>query len=177
MYEPFNMTLLNMSICENTVVKVYIPHKLSGETLALYEDLKKSGYNLFDKNDKFYNDICTPFTSPNGTDISLSARQKYIYSQFANLCQENCELENYSYEAELISCNCKMNIEPIEPKNEDKFNPKIIYESFFDILKYSNYKVLKCHNLVFKSKTFTNNKGSIIVLVYFIVYLCSLIIS
>ena len=175
MYEPFNMTLLNMSICENTVVKVYIPHKLSGETLALYEELKKSGYNLFDKNDKFYNDICTPFTSPNGTDISLSARQKYIYSQFANLCQENCELENYSYETELVSCNCKVNTEPIEPKKEDKFNPKIIYESFFDILKYSNYKVLKCYDLVLKYKTLFSNKGSIIVLVYFMIYLCSLI--
>ena len=32
-HEPFNMALLNMSICENTVVKMYIPYKISGETL------------------------------------------------------------------------------------------------------------------------------------------------
>ena len=28
----------------------------------------------------------------------------------------------------------------IEPTNEEKFNPSKIYESFYDILKYSNYK-------------------------------------
>ena len=58
----------------------------------------------------------------------------------------------------------------IEPNNEDKFNPKIIYESFYDTLKFSNYKVLKCSNLVFK-KEILSNKGSIIVIVYFVIYL------
>ena len=47
------MTLLNMSICENTGVKMYIPLVLTGETLTLYEEMKEMGYNLFDKNDKF----------------------------------------------------------------------------------------------------------------------------
>ena len=37
---------------------------------------------------------------------------------------------NYSTENELISCSCQMNDEGIEPNNENKFNPKIIYKSF-----------------------------------------------
>ena len=44
--------------------------------MTLYNELKDLGYNLFDSNDKFYNDICIPYTSPNGTDILLSDRKK-----------------------------------------------------------------------------------------------------
>ena len=44
----------------------------------LYNELKEQGYNLFDLNDKFYNDICTPYKSPNGTDVLLADRVNYI---------------------------------------------------------------------------------------------------
>ena len=47
----------------------------------------------------------------------------------------------------------------------EKFEPKKIYEIFFDILKYSNYKILKCYNLVFTKYTITKNIGSKIVLI------------
>lgn len=124
-YEPYNMSLLMLFVCENTVVKIYIPYTLTGETLTLYQSLKESGYDLFSKNDKFYNDICTPYTSLQGTDICLSSRQKYIYGQFTHLCQENCELSNYYNDTEYISCDCKINDEGIEPLNENKFNPNI----------------------------------------------------
>ena len=72
-YEPINITLLNMSICKNSKIKVYIPFSLEGETLTLYQDLKDSGYDMFNKSDKFYNDICTPYTHYTGTDACLSA--------------------------------------------------------------------------------------------------------
>ena len=175
-YEPINNTLLNISICKNTEIKMYIPLTLKGESLTLYQDLKENGYNLFDKNDKFYNDICTPYTHHTGTDVPLSARQKYIYSEYGNVCQENCQFSNYSINTKFVSCTCKTNNELIEPNKEDKFNPKILYQSFFDILKYSNYKVLACYNLVFNNKIFISNKGSIIVIIYFSIYLGTLIL-
>ena len=56
-----------------------------------------------------------------------------------------------------------------------KFNSKKIYESFFDVLKYSNYKVLKCYNLVF-SKYIWTNTGSYIIICFILVYLASLTI-
>ena len=175
-YEPINITLLNTSICNNILIKIFIPFSLRGEILNLYEDLKDNGYNLFDKNDKFYNDICTPFSSLTGTDIPLSARQKYIFSEYGNLCQENCQFTNYSINTKLITCNCEINNELIEPDNENKFNPKILYKSFYDILKYSNYKVLVCSNLVFKKQTLLSNKGSIIAIIYFLLYISFLIL-
>ena len=44
-------------------------------------------------------------------------------------------------------------------------------DSFVDILKYSNYQVLKCYNLVFRGVTFYKNLGSIFTMIYFICYI------
>ena len=45
---------------------------------------------------------------------------------------------------------------------------------FYEILTYSNYKVLKCYNLVFTRNIFRKNKGCIIVIIYFLFYLAFL---
>ena len=37
-----------------------------------------SGYDLFNENDSFYTDICSTFTSENGTDMTLADRKKEI---------------------------------------------------------------------------------------------------
>ena len=73
-YEPYNKTKLNLSYCDETSIKLYVPIVLSEETRQMYEEAKKSGYNIFNKNDPFYNDICTPYDSSSGTDILLSDR-------------------------------------------------------------------------------------------------------
>ena len=38
------------------------------------------GYNLFDINSPFYQDICTPYKSNNGTDVPLTDRVNYFYN-------------------------------------------------------------------------------------------------
>ena len=52
----------------------------------------------------------------------------------------------------------------------DKFNGKMLYENFYEVLKYSNYKVLKCYKLVFNNNVISKNIGSIIVIIYFALY-------
>ena len=49
-------------------------------------------------------------------------------------------------------------------------------KSFYNILKYSNYKVLKCSKLVFKLTNLYKNKGSIFVSIYFTGFLIGFII-
>ena len=82
-YEPINMTKLNLSLCNDISIDIYIPVKLSEEMIELYNSLKDSGYDLFDINSKFYTDFCTPYTSPDGTDILLSDRVNYIFNNQA----------------------------------------------------------------------------------------------
>ena len=128
---------------------------------------------MFDINDPFYQDICIEYTSYKDTDIILSDRINYIYNNDDTKCQQNCKLSKYSEESEYLNCSCSINEEVNNMK--EKFNIKKFYESFYDVLKYSNYKVLKCFNLVFTKYVITKNIGSIIALVYILIYLGCLI--
>ncbi|MBO6244165.1 MAG: hypothetical protein J6O41_06355, partial [Clostridia bacterium] len=52
-YEPFNLTKLDLSLCSDTKIKIYKPVELSEELLNLINEMKNSGYDLFDLNDAF----------------------------------------------------------------------------------------------------------------------------
>ena len=57
-----NMTApLNLSICYNDTIIISSPVKLDNLTSSLYNSLKESGYDLFNQDDPFYNDICSKF--------------------------------------------------------------------------------------------------------------------
>ena len=70
------------------------------------------GYDLFDINSPFYNDICTPYKSPEGTDVLLSDRINSYYYNDGPSCQSNCKFSDYLIESEYLKCECDMkNIE------------------------------------------------------------------
>ena len=137
----------------------------------LYNELKELGYDLFDINDKFYQDICTQYTTKNNTDILLSDRINYYYNNEQTQCQSGCIFSDYLFETQKLKCEC--NITKTQINNENKINDdglKSLYKSFYDVLKYSNYKVLKCYRLAFVLNNFYKNIGTILVSVYFIIY-------
>ena len=55
-YEPYNKTKLNLTICSNTTIETYTPILLSEKLQKLYVELKDLGYDLFDINSPFYQD-------------------------------------------------------------------------------------------------------------------------
>ena len=176
-YNPNTRDKLNLSLCEEIPINIYLPMELSIGTKQLYDKMKKSGYDLFNINDPFYQDVCTPFDSSNGTDILLTDRIDYIYYNEDTKCQSNCLYTQYTMESKYISCSCSINEEVNkEHKKSDKFNPKKIYESFYEVLKYSNYDIIKCYKIILNIKVITINLGSLIVILYFICYLICLFI-
>jgi len=173
-YEPYNKTKLNLSFCKDTNINIYVKAELSNEIKYSYEKLKSLGYNMFNSNDPFYQDVCTSYTSYGSTDIILSDRINYIYNNDDTKCQPNCKLSKYSEESEYLNCSCNINEEV--NNMEQKFSSKKIYNSFLNVLKYSNYKVLKCYNLIFTKYLITNNIGSIIIIIFIVIYLVCFII-
>ena len=177
-YEPYNKTKLNLTICERvkTNINIYIPVVLSSQTQNLYNQLKEMGYDLFDINSPFYNDICIPYKSTGGTDVLLSDRvNSYFYNDDTS-CQSNCKFSNYSFESQYLKCECNTKNSEIITKDAKAFNPKSLYQSFYDVLKFSNYKVLKCTKLSLSLKSFTlANKGSILSLIYIFIHFIFLI--
>ena len=92
--------------------------ELSEETKELYEKMKESGYDMFDINDPFYQDICTPFDSDDGTDMLLSDRVNFIYNNDDTRCQSNCELSFYSLESQYLNCSCSTKKETNNENNK-----------------------------------------------------------
>ena len=176
-YEPYNKTQLNLSLYDDNPINILIPMELDKETKQLYEQMKESGYNMFDINDPFYQDICTPFDSSDGTDILLSDRINFIYNNDNTKCQPNCKLSIYSVELHFLNCSCTASSEVGDENFEkkEKFTAKKIYESFYEVLKYSNYDIIKCLNIVLDIKTISTNIGSILVISYFAFYLVCLV--
>ena len=177
-YEPYNFKRLNLSYCNESEIIIDIPVEIDSETISLYNSLQQYGYNLFDYNDSFYNDICTPYTTINNTDIILLDRKNIIYTNNGNktICQNNCKLRQYNSTDKKASCGCSVQEEIKEPHLEDAtFEFNKVTESFFKVLKNSNFLVLKCYKLVFNSKYILKNIGfflmSIILLISIILIL------
>ena len=173
-YEPINKTKLNLSICDNKI-SIYSLVELSDELQKIYQELKERGYDLFDINSAFYQDICVPFKSPYGTDVLLTDRISYYYHNNELICQSNCKPSNYSMESQYLKCDCDTSDSRIITRDIDKFTPNAIYQSFKDTLKFSNYKVLLCYKLPFRINSITTNIGSIIIIILFIIYIIFLI--
>jgi len=96
-YNPLTLEKLNLSVCINDKIRIDIPVELNSNIKKLYNSLNELGYNLFNENYSFYQDICTTYTSENKTDILLSDRKKDIYmeGQSQPICQKGCKLSSY----------------------------------------------------------------------------------
>ena len=162
-YNPITYANLELSFCENTQISMYIPVNLTEETENFYNQFIDQGYDPFNINDKFYREICTPYTSENGTDVLLDDREEFIYNSIVNetLCPENCEYSAYMFDKKYLKCDCDINTTGIDTLDLHHLSGKNIYKSFLGTMKLSNYKVMICYNLVFNLKIFLHNYGSI----------------
>lgn len=136
----YNNTFLNLSLCNNTNIKVYYSIKdnsfIDFSSVASFQD---SGIDVFNINDSFFNDICHPYS--NGEDdLILKDRIKDIYLNYS-LCEQGCTYNEVDLDYMTISCDCKVkdNISTVvSPLNLDQI-----------IETPSNFEVIKCYNLVF----------------------------
>ena len=175
-FNPITYEKLDLSICKNVTLNLYKQFELSEEKEKYYNELIEQGYNPFDKNDKFYREICTPYKSENGTDVLLDEREEFFYYPIAELmvCQNNCQYSSYSMDTKYMKCECGKNqtLVTLELKKISKEN---ILQSFLSTFKSTNYKVMRCYNLVFNLKMFKKNYGSIITSILFIIYIITMI--
>ena len=119
-YEPYTKKKLNLSICSNTTIDIYTPIIISDKLQNLYKKLNNLGYDLFDINSQFYQDICTPYSSSDNTDVLLIDRINYYYNNNETVCQSNCKFSNYLINSQHIKCDC--DIENSEINIKDQIN-------------------------------------------------------
>ena len=161
-YSPETKKKLDLSLCANTQIEVYVPINLNNSTNNLYKSMDQYGFDILDKDNSFYNDICTPFTSNDGTDMVLSDRQTNYFNENITLCENNCVYKFYNSTSGKAKCEC-----PI--KNEVTDIKTISYEkmdinTFFDIKSFSNIELIKCFKLTFSKNGLLKNYGCFIII-------------
>ena len=175
-YDPITYKKLNLSICDNIPFDLYVPMELSEDLEQKYYNLVEQGFNPFDLGDKFYREICTPYKSENGTDVLLDDREEFFYYPLAEqmVCQNNCQYSSYSADTKYMKCECGNNKTAVT-LNIKHLSKENIAQSFLSTFRSTNYKVMRCYNLVFNLKIFFRNYGSMIIFLFFVVYILFMI--
>ena len=164
-YNPLNFQKLELDICKDLNIKIYPPVYLDEKTKSLFSDLDKSGYNLFNSSDSFYNDFCTPYTTESGADIILEDRQKDIYNNFGKkaLCQKGCILEYYNQIINKAKCDCTVQKIQINLEISDLQSGKtVLKDSFLNTLSNANFQILRCYKLAIDLTAIFENIGRFI---------------
>ena len=176
-YDPRTFEKLDLSICDKKDIDIVMPIYLEEEIEELYRALMKEGYDLFDINDIFFTDICTPFEYKNGADILLDDRIIYYYEKIINYteCPNDCTYSKFYIETKGLSCTCQASNENIDSENINRYRKRSYYLPELKGLKYSGYRTMKCYKLVFNFKHFMKNAGSIIAIILFISYIIFMI--
>ena len=170
-YDPVSFQKLDLSICNESNINLIISLPLSDEFVNAIKNIIDQGYDPFDLSDRFYREICTPYDSENGTDVLLDSREEYYYSTLNNIvCPDHCHTSSFDLQSKYLKCECAVNESDIT-LNLKHITGENIGNSFYSTLKNSNWKVMICYNLVFNWKIFKKNAGSIISLIFFIIYL------
>ena len=159
-----NLTKLNLTLCKDTKVELYIKVKIN-DTLDKYN--ASSGY---------YNDICYKAESEYGTDITLKDRRIEFINNNMSLCEENCDLVEYNYSIAIAKCSCNIKTEISSNYDNIKFNKNEFFKNFIEINNYSNIWVMKCYYVVLKIKNLIKNYGFYILTLILIIYLITLLI-
>ena len=162
-FNPHDYSKVSLEICKNVTIVITVPVILENSSLSLISDLEDSGYNAFDINDDFYNDICSTYTAQNGADMTLSARKNNIYDSVKEiyLCQDGCEFEEFDTETSKAVCSCNVQeSQSVIDISKISFNKTKFFDSFYNTLYNSNFRVLKCVKLVFSLKGMKSNYGS-----------------
>ena len=179
-YDPITFKQLDLDICKDIPINITISATLDSEVLLVYRDLNNKGYNLFNSNDFFYNDICTPYTTINNTDMLLIDRKTDIYNKYANLtiCQENCDLSSYNDNFKKASCFCNIQSEntTIDLNIQSKFDIKGITDIFLNYISNSNFRVLECYKVAFDLSNIIENIGRIIMTIILLIFIALFII-
>ena len=109
-------------------------------TISTFKDLD---IDIFNIKDKFFTDICFPYSNSTSKDDIVLEDRIIDFFQNYSLCEENCLFEEMDLDLKTIICNCsiKNNISLIEPS--------VILEQLEDIEDSMTFEIIKCYNLFF----------------------------
>ena len=168
-YHPITKEKLNLSYCEDILIKLNIPVNIDEDILFKY-----------DPNSEFYNDNCFAYTTENGTDIILNDRKQEFVDNKLSLCENNCNYTGYSKDVKQSSCNCnvKNKMDTISEiiENSNNLTNNIDSKESGSSSSSSNIISIKCTKALFSKEGLKNNISSYILLIFIAHFLLSIIL-
>ena len=134
------MSLLDISLCENTRIDILLPLNINQDEIDMYND-----------SSDYYNDICESVTSENGTDIHIKDRQKEYIENNMRICEEECYFSKYDFILNKAVCSCLTKTK-LENISEMKLNISRSHSNFKEVKNNANFELLKCFTKVFNNK-------------------------
>lgn len=148
-YTIFDKEGKKLEFPEDCKIKISFPI-LDKEKINLNkakEIYDESGADIYDANDKIFNDICFPYSDSNKGDTILKDRRKDLHIN-VSICDKGCNLIRFNYTVNKSECEC-------DPKSKDVEKQK--FEILGDSLwKSTNLVIFKCYNLAFTKKDIYN---------------------
>ena len=167
-FHPKNKSKLNLDYCKDFLINYNIPVSINEDEISKY-----------DPNSEYYNDECSTSTSEDGTDMTLSDRQKKYNDNNMSLCENKCNFTEYNISSKKSVCMCEIKskiytiseiLESKETVSKD-FNTENTIES-----SSSSINLMKCFNTVFSKYGLLKNLGNYILLLMVIVFSVSSIL-
>ena len=164
-YNPLNMSQMNLSYCNDINIKLNIPVSIDEDEVEKY-----------DPNSDYYNDNCYAYTTENGTDIILNDRKSEYVDNNLSLCENNCQFNGYDSETKKALCECVTKIE-INLISDIISNGNLLSNnlSSSDNSK-TNIGTLKCVSLLFSKNGLIKNMGSYLIVLTLIIFAVSIFI-
>ena len=169
-YDPISRKHLKLDSCKNTKITISVPLDIDDETLDIYEKSLSQGYDIFNSEDKFYHDVCTVYTSVNGTDMILADRRSDILANTPPICEDGCRYIGMKEANKKALCECTPKKFINLNYTESVFSLQLFQEIFF---KYEsiNYKILGCYKLLSDKNNILHNYGFHIISILFLSFL------
>ena len=184
-YQLFSTSLgsfLPLKDCKDSGTPVETYNYLnSSYFLGDYQYRRKSvtddGYNVFDPNSPFYNDICTPFTNENGNDVLLDERKLDYFTKAFNLCEKGCEFVGFNETIKRYMCKCLIKTSSNDQDTYEQKPMEIPDDFYKKEMGYSNIRIFKCYKQVFSAKGQTFNIGSYILMGCFVGFIITIVLN
>ena len=163
-YHPIEKYKLNLSYCEEILIKLNIPVNIDEDKLFKY-----------DPNSEYYTDDCSSFTTEDGTDIILNDRKKEFGNNNLSLCENNCKYLGYNNENKQSICDCGIKNE-MEYISDIVDNQNKLSNQFETNTSSSNIISIKCTKTLFTKDGLKNNISSYVLLIIIFYFLLSIVL-
>ena len=161
-YNPITKEQLNLSYCEEILIKLNIP-----------VNIDKSKLFKYNPNSEYYTDSCSSYTTDDGTDILINDRKKEYETNHLSLCENNCKYIEYNEVNKESVCDCGVK-NKMENISDIANNPNKLSNQFStNTSSSSNIISIKCTKTLFTKDGLKNNISSYVLLIIIFYFLLS----